>query len=934
MKLSKIGFAVRLVMILPFGVVSAGELQSELIYLRDTHPVIKASQYAVESARLRKNAAMAGFLPKLTLSGDAGTEKINTIQEELGASDPSSTDKRSKINLSIEQNLFNGGRSLIELKVANLDQSIRELEVSASSQDVLLEAIVSYLQVLRNRLLINLAELNENTTRQQFEMEKSRVERGGGLAVDELQAATRFQIVRERKVFYEQGMRDAVTNYEQVFGRPPVNESIQDLGIDVSLIPENIDKALAHGLDINPRVKQLMLQMDRANKSIYLEGSGFLPKIDFSVSRSRDANVGGVYKKEEDTALIKFSWNLFSGGDSINRTRAAVVDLDEYGQREINVRRKTAESIRMSWNQYQKGIERLELLEDAAKTSLRVMEGRKRLRDAGRETVLAVLDSEVEYYGVLANKVNSLIDARIGFYRLMHSMGMLDFNFMHLDGDKTRLPVKPIDESIRLLVGNNLSITSRESQVSRPAKLEVSTEPVTGAASSVKMTDSEDISTPALQIEPVQAVTNLVGRWASAWSNKDFEAYADVYGEQFKTASFGTKASWLKFRKPRIVGRSAIEVSVRDIQVEFAEPGVAKVSFIQNYVSGVLKQEAFKTMNVVQEGGAWRIISEEVKPIPAKVEAVVATQAPAEDAALQEIKAAEPVTSESQGVEPVQAVTDLVERWASAWSTKDFDAYADVYGEQFKTGTFRSKASWLKFRKSRIVSPSSIAVTVRDLQVELSEPGVAKVSFIQNYVSGALKLDSFKSMTVVQEAGQWRIVSEEVKPMPVKVAAAVVMEPALAQAQAQVVDEVKAAEPTVAAPAAAEVQSVDTVQAVRYLVGQWASAWSSKDFEAYAGMYGEQFKTGTFRSKASWLKFRKPRVMSRSAIEVTVRDVQVELGEPGVAKVSFIQNYVSGSLKLETFKTMNMVQEAGEWRIVSEEVNPLSSQPTDSTEPQ
>jgi hypothetical protein len=67
---------------------------------------------------------------------------------------------------------------------------------------------------------------------------------------------------------------------------------------------------------------------------------------------------------------------------------------------------------------------------------------------------------------------------------------------------------------------------------------------------------------------------------------------------------------------------------------------------------------------------------------------------------------------------------------------------------------------------------------------------------------------------------------------------------------------------------------------------------------------------------------------------VTVRDVQVELGAPGVAKVSFIQNYVSGSLKLETFKTMNMVQEAGEWRIVSEEVNPLSSQPTDSTEPQ
>ena len=52
---------------------------------------------------------------------------------------------------------------------------------------------------------------------------------------------------------------------------------------------------------------------------------------------------------------------------------------------------------------------------------------------------------------------------------------------------------------------------------------------------------------------------------------------------------------------------------------------------------------------------------------------------------------------------------------------------------------------------------------MKDLQVELAEPGVAKVSFIQNYVSGALKQETLKAMTVVQESGVWRIVSEEVK---------------------------------------------------------------------------------------------------------------------------------------------------------------------------
>jgi len=60
----------------------------------------------------------------------------------------------------------------------------------------------------------------------------------------------------------------------------------------------------------------------------------------------------------------------------------------------------------------------------------------------------------------------------------------------------------------------------------------------------------------------------------------------------------------------------------------------------------------------------------------------------------------------------------------------------------------------------------------------------------------------------------------------------------------------------------------------------------------------------------------------------------VELGEPGVAKVSFIQNYVSGALKQETLKMMTMVQESGEWRIVSEEVKPRDNNPSAVSVPQ
>jgi adhesin transport system outer membrane protein len=250
MKRLRISLAVQVALCFPVGVSHAGELRTELEYLRDTHPLIRANEHAVNASNARRLAAMSGFLPKLTLSGDKGPEDITSTAfktTEPGEprsndpSDPVTTElDRKKFNIALEQNLFNGGKTLIEVSISGLDRSIKESEFQSTSQDVLLEALISYLQVLRNRLLIRLAELNEQTTLEQLAMETSRVQRGGGVVVDELQAATRLQIVRERRVFYEQGMRDAVTTYEQVFGRPPDTARVQDLDSYMAIMPADV----------------------------------------------------------------------------------------------------------------------------------------------------------------------------------------------------------------------------------------------------------------------------------------------------------------------------------------------------------------------------------------------------------------------------------------------------------------------------------------------------------------------------------------------------------------------------------------------------------------------------------------------------------------------------------------------------------------------
>jgi len=98
----------------------------------------------------------------------------------------------------------------------------------------------------------------------------------------------------------------------------------------------------------------------------------------------------------------------------------------------------------------------------------------------------------------------------------------------------------------------------------------------------------------------------------------------------------------------------------------------------------------------------------------------------------------------------------------------------------------------------------------------------------------------------------------------------------------------------------------------------WAKAWSSMDFDGYAGFYAESYKTDQHGSRAEWLNFRKPRIVNKSRIVVEVSQVNIQLQGNTKATVRFLQRYEAGSLKLSSRKSQTWVLEDQEWRIQSE----------------
>ena len=443
-------------------------LADELKKLLVSHPLLKSSRMSSEASDAGRNVAQGSFYPKVVILGDTGSEKIssNSYRQDSnltlgnnGMITPATTSglNRQKLTVTVEQNLYSGGRSKAAIDIAELDFEAKQNSLKVTTQDILLEGISAYVQVGRYQTLIALAERNEDTTKRQLGLESQRVERGGGIAVDVLQARARLQLVRERSVFYKQGLRDASANYQQVFGHPPNLARMEELEIFTEILPGSLDSAIQQGRDQNPRLKEAYFDSRKAQKQIGVERSGYLPTIDLVGLHSKDKNVNAIAQRDETSLLVKFNWTLFSGLETTYRTKAAKANFDALTEREASVINKADESIRVAWNQVINGREREELLESAASISYDVMQNRKRLRDAGKDTAINVLDAEVEYYGVLSNKVNATNDTRIGSYRLLAATGALTPEALGLvDNRKFALPVKPLT----LDVGNRDTVSS------------------------------------------------------------------------------------------------------------------------------------------------------------------------------------------------------------------------------------------------------------------------------------------------------------------------------------------------------------------------------------------------------------------------------------------------------------------------------------------
>jgi tetratricopeptide (TPR) repeat protein len=117
-------------------------------------------------------------------------------------------------------------------------------------------------------------------------------------------------------------------------------------------------------------------------------------------------------------------------------------------------------------------------------------------------------------------------------------------------------------------------------------------------------------------------------------------------------------------------------------------------------------------------------------------------------------KSADPKSDEA-------AIAAAVTQWADAWASKDFKRYLAAYSDRFEPQQFGTRAAWEAHRRPRVTKPEPILVKVSEIKVKPLPGGDAEVKFRQRYESGAIKLNSVKTVIFTRDSGSWKILREE-----------------------------------------------------------------------------------------------------------------------------------------------------------------------------
>lgn len=405
------------------------------------NPEVLARWHAYRETGEEIDVARGGYFPKVDVS--AGSGRLRTVQKRAGID---ADYHGNESTLTLRQMLFDGFATSSEVKRLGKARLVRYFELLDASENAALEAARAYLDVIRYREQVALAEDNYLQHQAAHEQLKRRAASGVGKRVDVDQAASRLALADVNLTTAYANLHDVSARYLRVVGENPPKD-MQAPGHLKQAFPTRVDAALAAALKQNPALRASVENIEAAQHDLETRRAAFMPRLDLVARRDDYSNYQDDGSREDSRIELRLNYNLFNGGSDAARSR-------QYRERKnvsLDQREKACRDVRqtlsIAYNDTQRLNDQLAYL--AMQVGL-VEKTRAAYRDQfniGQRTLLDLLNTQNEYFDARRAQVNADVDLSLAYLRSYAGMGRLleTLGLKHIEADAAERAGEPAE---------------------------------------------------------------------------------------------------------------------------------------------------------------------------------------------------------------------------------------------------------------------------------------------------------------------------------------------------------------------------------------------------------------------------------------------------------------------------------------------------------
>lgn len=404
------------------------DLKNSLESLYNNNPKLKYHINILKSKDELVPQAFSDFRPEI--KGYYKKGKVHTNSHGFNITSDGIRTETNK-GITITQDIFDGGSSLSNLKVAQNSVFSQRYIFKDKEQEIFLEAIKVYSDYATEKSNFELKKKNVEVLTNRLDLTKEQFDIGEVTLTDVSIAEARLSLAESDLIESEKNIETLNANFLYIFGTSPKSPKID---LNVLEFAKPIEDMINIGLKRNPKINDLIYQIKSQENKIKSLKRKKLP----SVKLEADAYINEGYfrtdsKREVLSAFAVVDIPLYQSGGASSKIRESKNELFALKQLLRQIQDEIKFNLVSSKSSYDYSYSKISAYKKQIESNKIYLDGVNQEMQLGERTMLDLLDGEQELLQSELDLVKSYRDLFNSYYETLFYMGELTAKSLKLN---------------------------------------------------------------------------------------------------------------------------------------------------------------------------------------------------------------------------------------------------------------------------------------------------------------------------------------------------------------------------------------------------------------------------------------------------------------------------------------------------------------------